>query len=484
MVNEFLEEPCPHEFAPVTVHELKTHFRRTRNNKAPGLDRITNFVLKKLPRRALGHLAKVYNACIRLGYFPQNWKTALILVFPKAGKDLTRAASYRPISLLSTLSKALEVMILNRLKPIIRDRKLIRDDQFGFRDQHSTQHQVIRLTEYITRNYNWKQNTGAVLLDVEKAFDSVWTNGLLRKLLEMEIPKGLIHILASYLNDRSFRVKVDDVISEPRPIRAGVPQGSILGPVLFTLYINDMPTPEYPNLEMGIYADDTIIYGTSRSNPLLVKRLNGALENIREWCLKWRVKINAAKSEAILFSKKQEQTKDLQPPSLNDVEIPWKDQLKYLGIILDKALNYNSHTTSAKNKAIGIMSKLMPLLRNHSALGIKNGILIHKTFIRPVLTYASAVWGGTSKTNLDKIQIIQNKVLRLVTGAPIFTKNSLIHRELEIETTEEFIARLARKFYEKASNSDYDVIKSLGDYEYDKRDKYRRPKDFLDMLDG
>ena len=286
LVAEYLKEPCTDEFKNITGFELKQYFRRTKNNKAPGIDRISNFVLKHLPSLGLKRLAEIFNACQKLNYYPKNWKKALILVFAKAGEDPTLPTSYRPISLLNTMSKAFEATIITRLKSEINSKNPIKDEQFGFRDGHSTQHQIIRVTEYITRNFNWKYNTGAVLLDVEKAFDSVWINGLLRKLIEAKISGRIIRLLASYLSDRSFEVTLNGITSGEFPIEAGVPQGSLLGPILFSLYINDIPSPVKHNVKIGIYADDTIIFGTSKSNRLLVSNLNESLDKINNWCTK------------------------------------------------------------------------------------------------------------------------------------------------------------------------------------------------------
>ena len=194
-------------------------------------------------------------------------------------------------------------MLQVHLNKFINDNNLIRNEQFGFREGHSTQHQILRITEHVTQRFNWKQNTGAALLGVEKAFDSVWINGLLRKLIELKFPKWMIFFLNSYLKNRSFTVKLDNTFSTEREIKAGVPQGSLIGPTIFNLNINDMPTTAGVNI--GVYADDTVLYTSSLSDAKIVKELNKALILIKDWCAKWRIKINASKSEAILFGYKQ-----------------------------------------------------------------------------------------------------------------------------------------------------------------------------------
>ena len=237
-VKKFLASNSPVDFNETTINELKSVLKKFKNNKAPGLDNITNIVLKNLPPIALKFLVEIINSCMKLNYFPTQWKKAKILVIPKAGKDLTIASSYRPISLLITMSKAFEAILLRRINIEVHGRNLLRPEQFGFRAGHCTQQQVLRLAEKVTFYFNKGYSTGAVFLDVAKAFDSVWINGLIAKLIDLEFPPNLIKLIHSYLSDRFFCVTVDDVLSELRPATAGVPQGSLIGPVLFILCIH------------------------------------------------------------------------------------------------------------------------------------------------------------------------------------------------------------------------------------------------------
>ena len=177
--------------------------------------------------------------------------------------------------------------------------------------------------------------------------------------------------------------------------------------------------PKYPEVETGVYADDRVYFTASWDNKEIVPRLNNQLNLTHEWCKKWRIKNNANKCVAILFGNKLKNRK-IASLKYNDIPIEWKDEVNYLGVILDKKLSFSSHTDKIRNKALISVAKLYPLLKNHSSLGIKNGLLIYKMLIRPVLTYAPAVWGGTFKSNIQKLQLIQNRVLKMITNAPVY----------------------------------------------------------------
>ena len=474
LVEDFLKKPCSEEIPPTNLYQIRFFFKKTKNNKAPGEDGISNFIMKKLPEHTLQYLADIFNACFRLKYFPSCWKKAIIKVLYKgSGKDPNQPSSYRPISLLNTMSKALEAMFMDRLQKYIDEMKLISDEQFGFRHGHSTQQQILRVLEFViielrkNGKHSNNRKVGAVLLDVAKAFDSVWHNGLLRKLIEYKIPDCFIAFLNSYLKSRQFQVDVDNHLSREFDIKSGVPQGSLIGPKIFNIYIDDMP--RQPNVETAVYADDRIYYTSSTDPDEIVLRLNAQLELTKDWGYKNRIKTNADKSESILFTRSTKEPDIC--PEFDGIPIPWKKHVKYLGVTLDKKLTFKKHTEIVKNKASGAINRLLPLLKSHSALGLKNGILIYKMLIRPVITYAPAIWGNMDDKHMQTLQRVQNRVLRLITNAPQYTRNDVLHRDLEIEPIKDYSIKLTKNFYESCKHSKYRLISSLGTYYYDENDK-------------
>ena len=232
---------------------------------------VPNRAMKHLPQRAVSFLAQIFSAVLRTHHFPQVWKHARVISILKPRKDPALPSSYQPISLLDMIGKLFEKILLARILHVVRERGLMRDEQFGFRPRHSTSLQLARLVERITRNFGEKRFTGAVFLDVAKAFGTVWIDGLLYKLTPLNFPSYIVHTVSSYLRCRSFEASFQTATSS-RGMRVGVAQGGLITPVLFSLYVNNMPSPSH-HVELALYADDTAIIATSRRPTLLVSYL-------------------------------------------------------------------------------------------------------------------------------------------------------------------------------------------------------------------
>ena len=445
-----------------------------KNRKAPGADGITNTAVKHLPPISLDYFAYVINKILELSHFPTSWKEAKVIVFPKPNKDSKFPQNYRPISLLSVLSKLAEKVILYRINIHFHKQKFLRNEQFGFRSGHSTTHQLLRLTEYITHGFNFKQGTGAVFLDVEKAFDRVWHEGLLSKLIDSKLPGRYVHLIRSYLTKRTFRVTVGSEQSTPRPIEAGVPQGSVVGPTLFNVYINDAPKSNCA--EIGINADDTVIYSRSRSCQIVERNLQQSLDMLEEWYTKWRVKINVTKSEAIMFTQRPLKHKPSEEPSLFEEDISWKKSVKYLGIHLDSKLKFKHHIDVIAGRARGKLHELFPLLNRKSTLPTSQALTVYKSLIRPIMSYAPSIWGNAAKTHMKKLQVVQNKTLRLITNAHRYTRNAQLHRDLDIVPMKDFLTKNAASVYVRSKKSTNPLIQGLGNYDENIKEKHTRPK--------
>ncbi|GFS91616.1 probable RNA-directed DNA polymerase from transposon X-element [Trichonephila clavipes] len=222
---------------PALPSEILNYIKKIKIKKSPGRDGITNKMIKNLPLITVFKITNIINNMFKLRNFPNAWKTAVVIPILKPGKNPKLAESYRPISLLPILSKLAEKIISTRLNEFLESENILVPEQHGFRPRLSTSHQLLRVVEYIKDAIDRNQHDAAVFLDIQKAFDRVWHTGLLFKLITYKIPPPLILLLKSYISDRSFTVRINRTFSQTRPAKAGIAQGSILGPVLFNLYI-------------------------------------------------------------------------------------------------------------------------------------------------------------------------------------------------------------------------------------------------------
>jgi len=267
-IYDFLDSPLPMTLPPkpFTPNEIKYFIQKFPLGKSPGHDLITAEIALKLPDKAIIHLTHIFNAILRISHFPMQWKLATIILFSKLNKPIDNPSSYTPISLLPFFSKLFEKLILTRIYPIIKEKKLIPDTQFGFREHHSTIHQIHHLADTIACSLEKKLYTSAVFLDISQTFDKVWHPGLLFKLKSF-LPSSYYLFFKSYFSERHSLVRSGTEHSSISSTLAGVPQGAVASPTLFNLYSADQPTN--PNTQIAEYADDKVIF-SSHTDPGLV----------------------------------------------------------------------------------------------------------------------------------------------------------------------------------------------------------------------
>lgn len=311
--------------------------------KAPGYDLITGFVLKKLPTKGVLFLTRLFNAILRTAHIPSQWKVAQIIMIKKPCKPPNDVSSYRPISLLPIISKIFEKLLLRRIKGQIEEQNAIPNHQFGFRTQHSTVEQANRVYNTIANALEERTFCSAVFLDIQQAFDKVWHLGLLYKIKQV-MPKYYL-LLKSYLNNRSFQIKHGAEITDLYPIKSGVPQGSVLGPVLYTLFTADLPVRR--DTVVATFADDTAIMATHRNEVAASKILQKGLNDVQTWLTKWRLQASATKSVHITFTMRK---KECPPVTLNDHPLPRVSEVKYLGLHFDRRLTWANHIRKKKKR--------------------------------------------------------------------------------------------------------------------------------------
>lgn len=444
-----------------TPHELRQIIRKLPNRKAPGPDKIQYITIKNLSRKAHVQFTHIVNATILLQYFPKEWKKAVIIPISKPNKNSTHPTSYRPISLLNTLSKITEKIILHRLQLQDIKYKITPPTQFGFRPQHNTIHQVARIITDTTLAFNKKQSTSLILLDFEKAFDKVWIAGLIYKLIKIGIDPVLIKYIWSYLGAREFVVKIGSETSDTQIPLAGVPQGSVLGPKLYTLYLHDIPHFTHTNTAM--YADDTAIYAHSHSAQIATAQLQIHINILLPYYNKWKLQVNYDKTQAITLTRKFKDTKIHTPINLSGHKTSPSLETKYLGVILDKRLRLKPHIQHTIKKVNFTIKSLYSIINKNSKLSIENKRLLYTSVLRPIMTYAAPVWCGIASPEISKIQRLQNKCLRLVTNSDRYTRITYLHDTTNIEYIHPYINKLANSFYQTQINNN-PLIKNITHY--------------------
>jgi transposase len=424
-----------------TLKEVKrVIMQKTNPTKAPGYDLITGKVLKETTKKCQKLILLIFNAVLRLEYFPEQWKVAQIILLLKPGKNSNDITSYRPISLLPLLSKVLEKLLINRLQPIIEERKLIPKHQFGFRNRHSTIEQVHRIVNQINKDLECKRYCSAAFLDISQAFDKVWHDGLCYK-LKKNLPHHPYQILKSYLTNRRYLVKQQDHYTNLYGISAGVPQGSVLGPLLYLLYTADLPTTRVTTV--ATFADDTAILA-SHINPVSASRnLQTNLDKTCKWLKTWKIKANETKSTHVTFTLR----KDTCPPvNLNNKPLPQTEDVKYLGLQLERRMTWKKHIFM-KRKQLGLkFRQLYWLIGRKSQLSLENKILIYKAILKPVWTYGIQLWGTASQSNIEILQRFQNKVLRTMVDAPWYVPNFIIQQDLKVPSIRDEIKNFCIKY--------------------------------------
>jgi hypothetical protein len=244
--------------------------------------------------------------------------------------------------------------------------------------------------------------TGAVFLDVTKAFDTVWVKGLHYKLTILNFPSYLVKTLSSYLHSRTFQSSFYSATSTRRNMRVGVAQGGLVSTVLFSLYVNDMPVPSC-HVTLALYADDTALIATSRSLLLLVSYLETYLNTLELWLRECRIAMNVSKSTVLHFAKTARCIQRPRPVQLFGEPIQWVDTARYLGATLDTRLTWLAHVNQVRRMGAQRLGVLAPLLNRRSGLSIKNSVLLYKQLIRRMIDYACPIWRSAAHTHVLKL---------------------------------------------------------------------------------
>ena len=391
----------------INVLEITKTLQKCRNRSAPGEDQISYFILKNLDRENLSNIALIYNSCLKTGYFPNAWKQAKVVMLPKPGKDLTKPTSYRPISLLPAMGKIFERIVASRFSAFLEKVDYFDENQAGFRKKRSTVDQLFKLSQSVSTALKKHKKAVGVFLDVEKAFDAVWLEGLKYKLgrPEIGIPTKIIRLLSSFLTNRHLRVHQNSAISNKIELKAGTPQGSALSPLLFIFYVNDTPKPP-PGVLISKFADDMAAWAIQKQEKRAEKLIQKHLDLLSEWCNKWKIKLNPSKTKVGLFTNSNN-TKEI-TLNLGRVPLTVSNEIKFLGLTFDRKLTWRHHIDNVRHRMWLRINAIKAISGRNLGMQPKTLIHLYKMWIRPIALYGAPAYYSAAKTHLNKIQVIQN----------------------------------------------------------------------------
>ena len=392
---------------PVIENEIINIVKLCKPKNSKDCDHISRYVISKVIVSIAKPLAHIFTLSFSCGIFPDHMKIANIIPIFKNGQK-TEFTNYRPISILSQFSKILEKLFTLRLEKILDANKILSDSQYGFRRGMATVHAAAELVEQISSATDGQSCCAGVFIDLKKAFDTVDHDILVDKLNVYGIRGVANKWLQNYLTNRKQYVVIDDHSSDLLDMTCGVPQGSVLGPIMFIIYINDICNVS-DVVKCVSFADDANIFCSERNLTDLQLTLNRELGKLFVWFSVNKLSFNFSKTNYILFRNRSADT-DLNI-CINTINVTRVQSSKFLGIIIDENLNWKPHIQLFKSK----LSKTLSIIYKSSKLINYDGMLtLYCSLFLPYLTYCCEIWGNTYATNVNCIYVIQKKVVRII----------------------------------------------------------------------
>ena len=401
---------------PVSIIQVLQAINSIKSNAA-GIDGITLTMLKMCTPYCIPSLTNIINSSITTGQFPDLWKKAIVNPIPKGG-DITDPKNYRPISILPVISKVIERLVHNQIVGYVQENKLFDTLQSGFRKQHGTCTALIKIVDDVLKGVDDGMVTSMVLLDFVKAFDSVQHYLLINKLKRYGFDECAVTWIKSYLSNRSQKIVFNELASDWIPLNVGVPQGSILGPLLFCLFINDLPTV-LQHMNYHLYADDSQLYNKHRVDDIkdAYSNINNDVSNILKWSNENKMKINPAKSKHIIIGNYQQLRKfnadrnNAAVVKVGEEVLERCSQVKNLGLLFNQNLNWNAQVQSSCKRAYYILSGLY---RHKDCLNKQLRVKLANSVVLSIFNYCFPVFAGLSVLNQKRIQRVQNACVRFI----------------------------------------------------------------------
>ena len=414
----------------ITTVQIVDIIQKYSRNKAHGCDEISVAMLQLCATEVASPLSLIFQKCVTTGKFPDSWKYANVQPIHKKNNRQLKS-NYRPISLLPICGKIFEKIIFDQVYYFLNVNELLSKNQSGFRPGDSTIYQLISITSNIYESFEKYDETRALFLDISKAFDKVWHDGLIFKLKCNGISGNLLNLFENYLQNRYQRVVLNGTTSDWRGITAGVPQGSVLGPLLFLVYINDLT--DNISSHMRLFADDSSLFTRVEGVDQTQEKLIEDLQTVTNWAHQWKMVFNpdiTKQAIEVIFSVKK---KKPEHPELifNGIPVSREGHTKHLGVYLDSGLNFSKHIREAVIKATKGVSLLKYLSKYVSRKVLD---LSYKLYVRPHLDYGDVIYHNQRTDLMNLIEQVQYKAALIVSGCWQGTSREKLYDELGWES--------------------------------------------------
>ena len=398
----FCFEFIPEAQVKKLVSEIKT-------SKSSAIDNLSSRILKDALSVLSIELTHLYNSCIETCIFPRQWSIGKITPIPKVSNSSTNAKDWRPITQIPLPGKLLERILHDQIYNYLEYNSLLYNNQYGFRRERSTSKAIFDVLKNLYEKWNDRMYTGCIFVDFSKAFETINHSILIKKLKLYGFDNSSLKLMENYITTRTQVTNVNGHVSAPKEVQCGTAQGSILGPLIYILYVNDvLSLLRNPN-DMYLYADDMLILSDHQNVEIMLKNLQIKIDSIYKWCLLNKLTINEVKTKYMVV--KGGKVEPIGKISINNRNLGKVTHYEYLGMILDQNLNMDKQIESMYKKAnrkLGIMSKIRMFISNDTAARI------YKTMIRPHIEYVDYVVESGGKTLVSKLDRLQERALRRI----------------------------------------------------------------------
>jgi exonuclease III len=437
-------------FSRVTMMELEDHIAHLRARSSSGIDGISNMMLKNLSDSYKDLVLKLCNLSLREGRLPEEWKVSRVTMIPKK-QPASDPNNYRPISLISCLSKLVERVVGHRLASFLEKNKLLLPQQSGFRKWRRTTDNLVFHSQKILESYRKKKKVLSLSFDIQAAFDAVWHKGLLFKLRKLGVPEYITRWTTRFLENRSFDVRVGDSISGRSPIVTGVPQGSSISPILFSVFINDIPSRSSRDDAYSLlFADDLTVFfifgSTKIKDENVCFRVQTYLKEVEDWLCKWRMKMAPSKCNHTIFSQKNGNRNKFGLRFFNE-PLPYEKCPVTLGVKFNESLSFEAQVKNTKAKCISRLNIIKILSHKSWKLDKSTLVSIYKALVGSVLDYTAFLSARLTDKLTKSMQAIQNRAMRSIFHRPRDESTDELCRLSGLTRVEERMKALNRSYF-------------------------------------